>query len=508
MKKKHFLRALSIVLTVILVFGMGACAPAPTQDNTDATVNVNSPIPVGMLLLSTDAVLQVVYNAAGRVTTVEGVDKQGQAVASAYTDYIGKECAAVVDELLRLCAYNGYLTDAVKTVAIKQVAGSKIPSESFLEEIGTQAQNTLDAAGSTAKIVTISLEQLHRKGYIGSGAVKTLLQSYLGLEKLEKYSCGDEPEGNIFSCTLSIDGKKHHYDVDADTGKIKEVVDPENEDASLLEEDQAEVEDAGADSDGGEGVLELNVISFNVRCISSEDTGVKSWKERSVPLAQYLLDLDADIICMQECGLKSQYNFMKDALSDAYDVYRCYDGKSAGNVTALRKDAFNVLEDEIFWLSETPQTYSIGWDAKHPRVCHYFALQHKETGIKFNVFNTHLDHVGKIAPVRSMELITERIKACSDPCILTGDFNEDQQTQTYQIAMGVLQDTQKTAAVTESGRTYNRWGQNPLTGPQVDFILVSKNVTPLSFRICRERWNGTNLYSDHYAVQSVIRLTA
>lgn len=254
--------------------------------------------------------------------------------------------------------------------------------------------------------------------------------------------------------------------------------------------------------------LELNVVSFNIRYITKNDTGPKNWEQRKLPLSQYLIELNADVICLQESASNKWFSFLRDSLQGTYEVFQGSNGKGGGVVTALRADTFNVLEYDLFWLSEMPKRISIGWDAKHPRVCQQFLLEHKETGVILNVFNTHLDHVGEIAPVRSMEMITERIKKSNYPCILTGDFNEYETSETYAIATSVLQDTQKAAPTTDTGRTYNGWGKNPDIGYPVDFIMVSPSITPLSFRICRERWNEVNFYSDHYAVQSVIRITA
>lgn len=503
MKKSLFFKSMSVVLVIVLVLGMGACSTT-AQTQTDA--DTNNPFPIGMLLLVTDAVLQIEYNAEGKVTAVTGANEQGLTVADAYTDFAGKDCATAVSELIQVSADNGYLPESVKTVVLKQMLGSKLPNDRFLEDLTAQAQSALGAVGSVTKVVTVSAEQLNEKGYIGPETVQALLQNYLGVEKLEKYSGVDVPDDNLYSCSLVIDGTTRYYDINADTGIITELADHGNEDVTVDAPDVEDDDSGEGSTDSTDSTLELNIVSFNIRTISSDDTGVKSWEQRSLPLAQYLIDLNADIICMQESGKEKQYNFLKDALGDAYELYLGSDGKSAGNVVALRRDTFQVLEKEVFWLSETPQVYSIGWDAKHPRICQYFSLRHIQTGKVFNLFNTHLDHQGSIAPVRSMELITERIKNSTAPSILTGDFNESEQSETYKIAMKVLQDTQKTAPVTDSGSTYNRWGKNSDEGLPVDFIMVSQNVTPLSFRICRERWNDTNLYSDHYAVQATIRL--
>lgn len=507
MKKNLFYRAIATFLAIVMVCSMGACSTT-TPEPTETQAPVISPYPIGMLLLATDAALKIEYNAAGLVTGITGVNKQGLTVATAYTEIADQDCATVVSELIQLSADSGYLTPSVKTVVLKQIPGSKVPTDTFLDDLTAQAQSALDTAGSAAKAVMITIDQVDDRGYINSAAVKTLLQTYLGVEKLEKCSGADAPDGNTYSCTVVADNATHTYDIDAETGIIRVSTDPEAEgvdDEVLEEESDPDAEDAGDSADS----LDLNVVSFNIRYISSSDTDEKNWNQRSIPLVKYLLDLNADVLCMQESGSAKQYRFLRDSLGEAYEVYRGSNGDNGGVVTALRANTFTILESELFWLSETPNQFSIGWDAKHPRVCHYFQLRHNDTGIVFNVFNTHLDHVGTTAPVRSMEMITERIKNSSAPSILTGDMNEYETSQTYKTAMKVLQDTQKTAPVTDSGATYNRWGKNPDHGKltQVDFILVSPSITPLSFRIRRDRWNGTNFYSDHYAVQSIIQLS-
>ena len=508
MKNYLLFRSIAAVLAVILICSMGGCATASPTPTETTEAPVISPFPIGMLLLATDAAVKIEYNAVGQVTAVTGVNKQGLTIAAAYTDFADKDCATAVSELIQLSADNSYLPESVKTVVLKQIPGSKVPNDSFLDELTAQAQTALGAAGSAAKAVMIYNEQLDDRGYISAEAVKALLQSYLGVEKLESCSGADAPDGDAYSCTVTAGNETHTYNIDADTGIIKmsAAQDDENGDESAGE-DLESVDPA--DTDGDASNLDLNVISFNIRYIASSDTGVQSWSNRSLPLAKYLIDLNADIICMQESASTKQYTFLKDALDGVYEVYRGSNGNNGGVVTALRLNAFTILKNEIFWLSETPSKFSIGWDAKNPRVCHYFMLKHNETGFTFNLFNTHLDHVGTIAPVRSMELITERIKNSSVPSILAGDMNEYETSETYKIATQVLQDTQKTAPVTDSGMTYNHWGKNPdHGGTQVDFIFASPSITPVSFSIRRDRWNGNNFYSDHYAVQAIFHLAA
>ena len=46
----------------------------------------------------------------------------------------------------------------------------------------------------------------------------------------------------------------------------------------------------------------------------------------------------------------------------------------------IPEELFELVEEKHFWLSETPQIPSKGWNANYYRVCSYAALKHKATG--------------------------------------------------------------------------------------------------------------------------------
>ena len=46
-----------------------------------------------------------------------------------------------------------------------------------------------------------------------------------------------------------------------------------------------------------------------------------------------------------------------------------------------------------FWLSETPDKPSKGWDAALNRICTYALFQDLKTQKKFWAFNLHFDHI-------------------------------------------------------------------------------------------------------------------
>src|SRR5690606_27625292 len=88
---------------------------------------------------------------------------------------------------------------------------------------------------------------------------------------------------------------------------------------------------------------------------------------------------------------------------------------------------FTLLNTGTFWLSETPEEPSKGWDAAFNRVVTWGQFESIHFGERFYVFNTHFDHVGIEARINSAELIKNKIQEMTnnfnDPVILTGDFN-------------------------------------------------------------------------------------
>lgn len=92
----------------------------------------------------------------------------------------------------------------------------------------------------------------------------------------------------------------------------------------------------------------------------------------------------------------------------------------------FNKEKFVAHTTNTFWLSETPDTISKGWDAALNRVCTYVLLEDKKFKTKFWVFNTHLDHIGEVSRANSIKLIIAKIKELNSdkyPVIFMGDFN-------------------------------------------------------------------------------------
>src|SRR6185312_14079078 len=181
------------------------------------------------------------------------------------------------------------------------------------------------------------------------------------------------------------------------------------------------------------------------------DTG-NLWKNRAPIIESLIRFHDFDILGTQD-GLTGMLNDLSDALP-AYQRYGIGrdDGKDAGehSVIFFKKDKFLLLKHGDFWLSQTPEKPSLGWDATCcNRICSWVYLQDKKSKKKFYVFNTHYDYEKDLARNESSKLILKEIKqiAGNNPVIFMGDLNGGNDSEWYKTIANsvILKDTYKEA---------------------------------------------------------------
>lgn len=172
--------------------------------------------------------------------------------------------------------------------------------------------------------------------------------------------------------------------------------------------------------------LQLRVVTSNVRYMKANDKE-NGWDFRKERLAAALNSINADVIGTQE-GYAEQIQFLNKKLKNyKYVGVGREDGKKKGEHSAIfyNKKRFKAVSCGNFWLSETPDVPSKGWDAACIRVATWAFLQEKSTGKRFFFVNTHLDHVGVLARRNGVALLCQKAKEIGGDCpmVITGDFN-------------------------------------------------------------------------------------
>lgn len=250
----------------------------------------------------------------------------------------------------------------------------------------------------------------------------------------------------------------------------------------------------------------LTIGSYNIRLYTPRDTG-NLWETRAPVVASLIRFHDFDVFGTQE-GFRHQLDDLRTALPQyAYYGAGRDDGKEKGEHSAVfyKKDRFRLLKKGDFWLSETPDKPSKGWDATCcNRLCSWVQLQDNQTKKKFFVFNVHYDHQGVTARKESSKLILERIKkiAGKDPVILTGDFNGDHESEWYQALANssLLNDTYRQAEHPyANSSSFNDWGRTDHRSDIIDHIFTTDHFQVLKWGLLTDTYHG-KYPSDHFPV--------
>lgn len=260
---------------------------------------------------------------------------------------------------------------------------------------------------------------------------------------------------------------------------------------------------------------EIKVMTFNVRYDNPEDS-INAWAYRKDNVAKTIKFYDADIVGTQEV-LNNQLEDLKEKLPEykAIGVGR-EDGKAKGEYSAVlyKASRFNLQDSGYFWLSETPDMPSKGWDAACERIATWVILKDTVDGEKIFVLNTHLDHVGQIARSEGVKLILDKIELYRQdfPIIVTGDFNSTPESSvvekiTSQQNSIRLYDTRlNSPLVYGPSWSFHDFGNLPYNQrPLYDYIFVNDQFKIMKYGVLSES-DGEHYLSDHCPVLVTLRV--
>ena len=237
----------------------------------------------------------------------------------------------------------------------------------------------------------------------------------------------------------------------------------------------------------------MKIITFNIRNALADD-GSNSWVFRKSLVYGYLLESNADVICLQEVvpSVKAEL------IAVLNDVYECVgEGRLAEpkeydeiNLVAYKKSNFELLEKEHFWLSDTPDVAGSKYKTQEhwPRTCTHVTL--KGDGGVYDIFATHLDNVDMFAREHGLKLILSRA-AQFDKSIVCGDFNDTPDNVHKWVKDKFIDVTDNLVG------TYTEYG---CTSLKIDYILASKSFRRLSDSACDKQITDGVYISDHFPV--------
>lgn len=247
----------------------------------------------------------------------------------------------------------------------------------------------------------------------------------------------------------------------------------------------------------------INVMTYNIRYATEKD-GVNAWSKRKDDVKALVKFHDTDILCTQE-ALAEQYDFiLENSDFEAVGAGRD-DGKRKGEFSPIyyNKNRFNKKDGGVFWLSQTPNVPSKGWDAMFNRVCTWVRLYDKLNKKEFLVFNTHYDHVGVQARIESAKLIKQKIQEIAPklPVIYTGDLNVTPETEAIATIKSFLNDSKEVSIEQPYGPegTFNGFKFDSPLKDRIDYIFVNKGFKVQKYGVLTDS-KDQRYFSDHMPI--------
>ena len=227
----------------------------------------------------------------------------------------------------------------------------------------------------------------------------------------------------------------------------------------------------------------FNVATYNIRYDNQGDIEAgNGWGQRCPVIVGQILFHDFDIFGTQE-GLHHQLEDLKKALPgyDYFGVGRD-DGLHGGEHAAIfyKTNRFKLLRHADFWMSTITDRPNRGWDAALPRVCSWGEFKEIKSGLRFLLFNLHMDHRGVEARRESAKLVLAKVyeMAGKTPAILLGDFNIDQNNESYVLinSSGILKDAYDLSPIRYANNgTSNSFRIDRKTDRRIDHIFLTSH---------------------------------
>jgi endonuclease/exonuclease/phosphatase family metal-dependent hydrolase len=255
----------------------------------------------------------------------------------------------------------------------------------------------------------------------------------------------------------------------------------------------------------------LDVMTFNIR-YDNPDDGIFAWDSRKEMVFWLIEKYDPDILGIQE-ALESQMKELDTALSGyLWAGVGRDDGMCKGEYVPVfyKKDRFELSEEGRFWLSEKPhEAGSMGWDAVCTRMVTWIRIEDLNSGTEYFVFNTHFDHIGVDARVRSAKLLSDSVIsiAGNNPVIILGDFNAPPNSDPLNILTELFIDARvlRVEHNYDSATTFVGFPADLTRTDIIDHIFISSHFGLEEFEIISDNAGGF-FPSDHLPVRAALSI--
>lgn len=255
----------------------------------------------------------------------------------------------------------------------------------------------------------------------------------------------------------------------------------------------------------------IKVMTFNLRVEAPHVDGINNLPNRKGRILETIKNEAPDLIGFQEARDATRA-WLRDTLTD-YVVVGCgrlkdYRGESAP--LAFRKDKFEMVSMDTFWLSSTPKIPNSRYEGSDqsdcPRIVTAVVLKPMESDELLLFINTHTDHEGAISRILASAQILEYASNKGLNTVITGDFNALPNSTEIKM-LTANKAFPLTDATVLIGNTFHAFGKLPQTEcAKIDYVFTNlKTDTNKSYAVEDIPAHGIYI-SDHQPVVAFVEI--
>ncbi|MFZ6861747.1 endonuclease/exonuclease/phosphatase family protein [Undibacterium sp. Ji67W] len=253
---------------------------------------------------------------------------------------------------------------------------------------------------------------------------------------------------------------------------------------------------------------DLTVATYNLR-FNNPDDGLNAWANRKEMVKGLIRFHDFDLFGTQE-GLIDQLNDLADMKEFSFVGVGRDDGVHAGEHSAIfyKKERFKLLKNGDYWLSQTPDHPSLGWDATCcKRIASWAKFRDLKSKKEFYFFSVHFDHQGVLARRESAKLMIKKIhEIAGDSLVVSvGDLNSTPDTEQVRAMQSAFHDAAAVSLTPAYGpvATFNAFRIDIAPVDRIDYIFVSDHIRVLKYGVLTDS-KEQRYPSDHFPVMAKI----
>ena len=246
----------------------------------------------------------------------------------------------------------------------------------------------------------------------------------------------------------------------------------------------------------------MRIVSLNLRYAHSADMHNQGHREPRI--VDFVKSFRPDSFGTQECEV-----FWRERLDATVSELGYVRAQSIHeNPMACKNNIWydaqrnQLVDSGVIWLSETPEVASKGFGSRFFISAAYAVLKSMETGRCVAHVNTHLDVFKPETRMRELDVLKAKITELEDKgyaVLVTGDFNDEEDSDVYRAMTDELLDARKTAKTTTEMNTYNYCNSEGVIIPKekyrrIDFCFHNGNKTGVSV----ERFDVVDRWTDGY----------